>query len=83
MKENFSLRLFCLILVIFSINSKKSEAPEVFKNYYLLQKLYPGTDSISSLRSLKNNMKLQYFTLNKRMLFYSKNALDMTIKGTQ
>ena len=82
MKDNFSLRIFCLFLIIFSAISKKNIAPkDVFRHYYFLQKLYPGTDSITSFVSLKQNMKLYFFTLNKRMLFYSNNALDKKIEG--
>ena len=77
------IRSFFLFLIICSAISKKSRALNVkFQNYYYLQKLYPGTDLINSFVSLKENMKLYFFTLNKKMLYFTNNGNDIKIQGS-
>lgn len=82
MKGKITLKLFFLILFISYIYTSETYKPkEIFQHYYYLQKLYPGTDSIASLKVLKQGMKLYFFTLNEKVLFYSQNRKDKKIKG--
>jgi hypothetical protein len=82
MKEKCSLKLFCLFLLLIYVSTLKVEAPkEIFQHYYFLQKLYPGTDPIKAL-NVKQKINLYFFTLNKKLLFYKRTALDKNIQGT-
>lgn len=82
MKENFALRQLCLVIILVYVSSSLDYAPKktLFQQYYYLQKFYPGTDPIQSLR-FNANMNLVYFTLNKNVLFYKKSPTDKGIQG--
>lgn len=84
MKDKITLSLFCMYLIICSVISKTKEtSKEVFRHYYFLQKLYPGTNSITSFVTLKQKMNIYFFTLDNKKLFYTKNALEKKIEGTK
>ena len=82
MKNNLTLKLFCLYILLFYVSTIQIEAPkELFQHTYFLQKLYPGSDSLQSLLIFNQRMTQYFFTLNKKMLFYSKSSLDKKIEG--
>ena len=82
MKENTSLKLFCLILLAFYVSTQKGKAKkEVFQHYYYIQRLYPGLDPFESISPQNTIMNLYFVTLNRKMIYFTKNALDKNIEG--
>ena len=82
MKDKSTLKLFCLRLLFSYIYTSETYKPkEIFQHYFYLQKLYPGTDSMASLKTFKQGMNLYFFTLNAKLLFYTKNAKEKKIGG--
>ena len=76
MKMNLtSLVIFLIFLNFFSVECEKTFKPKpktVFQGFYYIQKLYAGKDFLESLKTV-NQMKLAYFTLNKKILFYNES----------
>ena len=70
---NLSLVGFLLFMILFNIECGSTFKPKkVFQKFYYVQKLYPGNDFIASMK-IVGAMKLVYFTLNRKMLYYSES----------
>jgi hypothetical protein len=72
-------------LIAFSYSLKPKDKNVSFSGYLFVKHLYSGPDAIRSILNSGLKMELKYFTLNKRLLYFSsseveKNLIEDSIK---
>lgn len=75
MKSFHIFTIILFLLIMYSI-SEKPKNKETFTGYFYIKQLYSGPDPISSLLISRQKMQLKFFTLTKRMLYYSQTDKD-------
>ena len=73
--KKMMLSFFIIFLIYCSCSQKPSKVNEkdkiIYKGYFFLQRLFPGTDPIANIKYSSSELKLKYFSLNHKLLYYS------------
>jgi hypothetical protein len=85
MKSIFKIKIYLIFLIVFSFSQKPKNDYVSFSGYLFVKQLYSGPDAIKSILNSKSNMQLKYFSLNKRLIYFSpsklkKNQVEDSIK---
>ena len=57
-----------------NFSNTKAKVNVLFKGYFFIQRLFPGTDPIGNIKYSSSSFKLKYFSLNDKLLYYSNSS---------
>ena len=79
MKSNQALSIFVILIIINSIlcshgKSKfKTKNDKPLRGYFYIQRFYPGSDAIDSIKESEFHTKLMFFEVNKDVIYFAKS----------
>ena len=77
-----SLCVFLVLLTLFNC-VLNSQTKDLFTGYFYLQKVYGGGDPLLVVKNSQQSMTLKYFSLNSKVLAYSKSQQNAkVVEGT-
>ena len=75
MKSNQSLAIFIVLILLtsFVCSKKTTDKDKPFRGYFYIQRFYPGSDAIDSIKESEFSTKLMFFEVNKDVIFFAKS----------